>query len=54
MPDLHVILTLDTRGMKGECYQARAVTRSRGRGQHGKGRVFYTADGRPARKNWEE
>lgn len=51
MPDLHVILTLDTRGMKGECYQRAPypVTWAR---MHGKGRVFYTAMGdRP--ENWE-
>ncbi len=51
MPDLHVILTLDTRGMKGECYQRAPypVTWAR---QHGKGRVFYTAMGdRP--ENWK-
>ena len=51
MPDLHVILTLDTRGMKGECYQRAPypVTWTR---MHGKGRVFYTAMGdRP--ENWE-
>ena len=51
MPDLHVILTLDTHGMKGECYQRAPypVTWVR---QHGKGRVFYTAMGdRP--ENWK-
>lgn len=51
MPDLHVILTLDTHGMKGECYQRAPypVTWAR---QHGKGRVFYTAMGdRP--ENWK-
>ncbi len=51
MPDLHVILTLDTQGMKGECYQRAPypVTWAR---QHGKGRVFYTAMGdRP--ENWK-
>jgi uncharacterized protein len=49
--DLHVILTLDTQGMKGECYQRAPypVTWAR---QHGKGRVFYTAMGdRP--ENWK-
>ena len=51
MPDLHVILTLDTHGMNGECYQRAPypVTWVR---QHGKGRVFYTAMGdRP--ENWK-
>jgi len=51
MPDLHVILTLDTRGMKGECYQRAPypVTWAR---MHGKGRVFYSAMGdRP--ENWK-
>jgi hypothetical protein len=50
-PDLHVILTLDTQGMKGECYQRAPypVTWAR---MHGKGRVFYTAMGdRP--ENWQ-
>jgi len=51
VPDLHVILTLDTQGMKGECYQRAPypVTWAR---QQGKGRVFYTAMGdRP--ENWK-
>ena len=51
MPDLHVILALDTHGMKGECYQRAPypVTWAR---QQGKGRVFYTAMGhRP--ENWK-
>lgn len=50
-PDLHVILTLDTQGMKGECYQRAPypVTWAR---MHGRGRVFYTAMGdRP--ENWK-
>jgi type 1 glutamine amidotransferase len=49
--DLHVILTLDTHGMKGECYQRSPypVTWAR---MHGNGRVFYTAMGdRP--ENWK-
>jgi len=49
-PDLHVILTLDTQGMKGEPYQRPPypVTWAR---MDGKGRVFYTAMGdRP--ENW--
>jgi type 1 glutamine amidotransferase len=48
--DLHVILTLDTQGMKGEPYQRPPypVTWAR---MDGKGRVFYTAMGdRP--ENW--
>jgi len=51
VPDLHVILTLDTQGMKGECYQRAPypVTWAR---MHGNGRVFYTAMGdRP--ENWQ-
>jgi len=51
VPDLHVILTLDTHTMKGECYQRAPypVTWAR---MHGKGRVFYTAMGdRP--ENWK-
>jgi hypothetical protein len=50
MPDLHVILTLDTDGMKGAPYQ-RAPYPSTWARMHGKGRVFYTAIGdRP--ENW--
>jgi type 1 glutamine amidotransferase len=52
MPDLHVILALETQGMKGECYQRPPypVTWAR---MHGKGRVFYTALGdRP--ENWSD
>jgi type 1 glutamine amidotransferase len=49
--DMHVILTLDTHGMSGECYQRPPypVTWAR---MHKKGRVFYTAMGdRP--ENWQ-
>ena len=49
-PDLHVVLTIDTKDLRGECYQRPAypVTWIR---EHGKGRVFYTAIGdRP--ENW--
>jgi type 1 glutamine amidotransferase len=50
-PDLHVILTLDTQGMKGEPYQRAPYPVTWGR-MHGKGRVFYTAMGdRP--ENWK-
>jgi type 1 glutamine amidotransferase len=50
--DLHVILTLDTNGMKGECYQRPPYPVSWTR-QHGKGRVFYAAMGdRP--ENWHD
>ena len=51
-PDMHVILTVDTQGMKGECYQRAPYPVTWGRMQ-GKGRVFYTAMGdRPEnRKN---
>jgi uncharacterized protein len=51
MTDIHVILTVDTKTMKGEPYQRPPypVTWAR---MHGKGRVFYTAMGdRP--ENWE-
>jgi type 1 glutamine amidotransferase len=51
VPDLHVILTLDTHTMNGERYQRAPypVTWAR---LHGKGRVFYTAIGdRP--ENWK-
>jgi type 1 glutamine amidotransferase len=51
MPDLHVILTLETDGMKGECYQ-RAPYPVMWARMHGKGRVFFTAMGdRP--ENWK-
>ena len=49
--DMHVIQTLDTKDLHGNCYQRRPypVTWAR---MHGKGRVFYTAMGdRP--ENWE-
>src|SRR4029077_13099754 len=50
VPDLHVILTLETEGMKGECYQRHPYPMTWAR-MHGKGRVFYTAMGdRP--ENW--
>ena len=50
-PDLHVILTLDTQGMKGECYQRAPYPMTWARMQ-GKGRVFFTAMGdRP--ENWK-
>jgi uncharacterized protein len=49
-PDLHVILALDTQGMKGEPYQRAPYPATWAR-MHGKGRVFYTAIGdRP--ENW--
>ena len=49
--DLHVILTLDTKGMHGACYERAPypVTWAR---MYGRGRVFYTAIGdRP--ENWK-
>ena len=52
VPDIHVIMTLDTKGMQGECYQRPAypVTWAR---MDGKGRVFYVAMGdRP--ENWQD
>jgi len=51
VPDLHVILTLETKELKGECYQRPPypVTWAR---MHGKGRVYYTAIGdRP--EHWQ-
>jgi type 1 glutamine amidotransferase len=48
--DLHVILTLDTKGMKGAPYQRPPYPMTWAR-MEGKGRVFYTAIGdRP--ENW--
>jgi type 1 glutamine amidotransferase len=50
-PDLHVILTLDTHTMNGECYQRAPYPITWAR-MYGKGRVFYTAMGdRP--ENWK-
>ena len=50
--DLHVILTLDTKGMTGEPYQRAPYPMTWTR-MEGKGRVFYTAIGdRP--ENWSE
>lgn len=50
-PDLHVILSLHTQGMKGACYQ-RAPYPVTWAHMHGKGRVFYMAMGdRP--ENWK-
>lgn len=51
MTDIHVIATLDTEGMKGNCYQRKPypVTWAR---MHGKGRVFYTAMGDKP-ENWQ-
>lgn len=50
VPDIHVILALDTAGMKGEPYQRPPYPATWAR-MHGKGRVFYTAIGdRP--ENW--
>src|SRR5579862_4043275 len=50
--DLHVILTLDTKGMTGEPYQRAPYPMTWAR-MEGKGRVFYTAIGdRP--ENWSD
>jgi uncharacterized protein len=50
--DLHVIATLDTEGMTGECYQRPPYPMTWAR-LYGQGRVFYTAIGdRP--ENWRE
>ena len=43
-PDLHVILTLDTKGLTGEPYQRSPYPMTWAR-MEGKGRVFYTAIG---------
>ena len=49
--DMHVILTVDTKDLKGECYQRRPYPVAWARMQ-GKGRVFFVAMGdRP--ENWE-
>jgi type 1 glutamine amidotransferase len=51
VPDLHVILTIDTSRLKGACYQRHSYPGAWAR-MHGKGRVFYTAMGdRP--ENWQ-
>lgn len=51
MPDLHVILTIDTSKLKNACYERRPYPGTWAR-MHGKGRVFYTAIGdRP--ENWQ-
>lgn len=48
--DIHVILTLDTKGMTGEPYQRKPYPMTWAR-MEGKGRVFYTAIG-DRRENW--
>ena len=51
MPDLHVILTIDTSKLKNAPYERRPYPGTWAR-MHGKGRVFYTAIGdRP--ENWQ-
>jgi type 1 glutamine amidotransferase len=51
MPDLHVILTIDTSKLKNAPYERHPYPGTWAR-MHGKGRVFYTAIGdRP--ENWE-
>ena len=45
--DLHVLLTLETRGMRGASYDRRAMPSTWIR-QHGNGRVFYTSMGHRA------
>jgi uncharacterized protein len=52
VPDIHVILTLDTHSMHGVCYQRAPypVTWAR---QHGQGRAFYSSMGdRP--ETWDD
>ena len=51
MPDLHVILTIDTSKLKNNCYQRRPYPGSWARMQN-KGRVFYTAMGDRS-ENWQ-
>jgi len=50
--DLHVIITLDTKGMTGEPYQRAPYPMTWAR-MEGKGRVFYTAIGDRS-ENWSE
>jgi len=51
-PDMHVILTIETKGLKGEAYQRPPYPMTWAR-KYGKGRVFYTAIGdRP--ENWRD
>jgi type 1 glutamine amidotransferase len=51
VPDVHVILTLDTHTMNGAAYQRAPYPVSWAR-MHGKGRVFYTAMG-DRLENWK-
>ena len=52
VPDIHVILTLDTHGLNGECYRRAPYPVAWAR-QHGQGRVFYAAMGdRP--ESWKD
>ena len=51
-PDLHVILTIDTKTLHDKCYERRPYPVSWAR-LHGKGRVYFNAIGdRP--ENWQE
>jgi len=51
-PDLHVILTIDTKTLHDKCYERRPYPVSWAR-MHGKGRVYFNAIGdRP--ENWQE
>ena len=51
-PDLHVILTVDTKTLHDKCYERRPYPVSWAR-MHGKGRVYFNAIGdRP--ENWQE
>jgi len=50
--DLHVVVTLDTKGMTGEPYQRAPYPMTWAR-MEGKGRVFYTAIGDRS-ENWSE
>ncbi len=46
-PDLHVILTQETAGMRGDCYRRRPYPSTWAR-MHGRGRVFFTSMGHRA------
>lgn len=50
-PDLHVLLTLDTRALIGNCYKRSPYPITWAR-NHGKGRVFYSAMGDRI-ENWK-
>jgi uncharacterized protein len=51
VPDIHVIATVDTKGMQGNCYKRPPYPVVWAR-MHGKGRVFYAAMGDKP-ENWQ-